>query len=160
MSADTKIKLCLLESRDRQNIKLARPSFTVSLFPTFEDIGWILSHESKHKMKALVSKYFRTIMTHLWHPSAPHWSREFTAHFRHIGLCAWLAFRCKWVALSTPQKSNALTLPLDRLLRYQVASSKNSEMYLFLACTVTQPRRNEKIIWKPFSGKSLEIVML
>ena len=31
MSADTKIKLCLWESRDRQNIKLARPSFILSL---------------------------------------------------------------------------------------------------------------------------------
>lgn len=35
-------------------------------------------------------------MAHLWHSAAPYWSGEFTTHFRHIGLCAWLAFRCTY----------------------------------------------------------------
>ena len=149
MSADTKIKLCLWESRDRQNIKLARPSFILSLcsLPLKTLAEFCLMNQSIRWRLWLVN-----ISGQLWPICGIQVLLIGQGSSQHISAILDYAHDLLSVvngwALSTPQKSNALTLPLDRLLRYQVASSKNSEMYLFLACTVTQPRRNEKIIWK------------
>lgn len=41
-------------------------------------------------------------MAHLYHTIAPYWSREFTAHFRHIGIMRMTSFPSQIIVLPSP----------------------------------------------------------
>ena len=49
---------------------------------------------------------------------------------------------------------------IDSYTSSQASVAEVTLIFIFLACTVTQYRHNEKVIRKPFSGKSQEIVIL